>query len=953
MQTRFKKGGKFFGIAITAVAKKICIFVALLAVALPSLAVFTGMDLDDTLANLLRELSHDYRQIARTQEDLKAYYDKQHKQMVEIAQNCNDLSLMLYSQKQDYTFDISFALERVTQEYENFNKNRKPYDRIVAQLDVEINRYARLIESLRRLPPELKEVELVPDSLAYHNDSLDAHLEHNESLMEQKLFDQVDLLMTIVAPDDSLASDSLTLDSLASLTDTAAARLRHKGSLTAKQQSSQGKAIAEAGGVQDTTANEASTSPFVLTEKGQMRRDSCLYYASRLLKIYAQTREVVMADSIYYIEAGLRMKESYDYAQEYYKILQNSVFVTGQTPWLQILMDPATYWQQAKIAMEERFSLNFFTQLSTLNDPDSLTSDSRLLNSATLFYLVIYIIFFFLMWGFAALLMLPAYRFIKPLNRAVAQEQKRYIALLLGCVLFIILSYESSLDARGAKSISLMHTFIWLLMAITAAQLIRLDPKKLQNGIHNYLSTIFTALFVISCRVLFLPTAFLNFIFPPLLLIMAAWQLATNLRRRGVSDQADAIIGWFSLAITAIAMFVSWAGYIFLALIILVWWYFLLTVILSIFSVWHLLLWYKRSRLDKRVANYKARISYLLGPAKENLLFFATWFYDLIRDVIVPLLVLVSFPLCIHWALNIFEFNDLYNHIFVQPFIHQGGADGFRVSLYDLLILTGLFFVFRYLNKAVHTIWQQSQYNHFLRKYNRKTIRSNEINLSLGNSLISVFIWFVYIYIFILTFRIPTSSLGLIAGGLSAGIGIALKDIINNFIYGIQLMGGRLRVGDWIECDGVRGAVTDISYQSTQIETINGTTVSFLNADLFSKSFTNLTKSDSYELLKLNVSVAYGTDLQRVREILVDALQVMRTKDAYGREIVEPKKGIYVVFGEFGDSSVDIVVKQYVLAAERIAYADRAPEVIYNALNANGIEIPFPQRDVRIITETD
>ena len=145
----------------------------------------------------------------------------------------------------------------------------------------------------------------------------------------------------------------------------------------------------------------------------------------------------------------------------------------------------------------------------------------------------------------------------------------------------------------------------------------------------------------------------------------------------------------------------------------------------------------------------------------------------------------------------------------------------------------------------------------------------------------------------------------------------------------------------------------DISYQSTQIETINGTTVSFLNADLFSKSFTNLTKSDSYELLKLNVSVAYGTDLQRVREILVDALQVMRTKDAYGREIVEPKKGIYVVFGEFGDSSVDIVVKQYVLAAERIAYADRAPEVIYNALNANGIEIPFPQRDVRIITETD
>ena len=79
----------------------------------------------------------------------------------------------------------------------------------------------------------------------------------------------------------------------------------------------------------------------------------------------------------------------------------------------------------------------------------------------------------------------------------------------------------------------------------------------------------------------------------------------------------------------------------------------------------------------------------------------------------------------------------------------------------------------------------------------------------------------------------------------------------------------------------------------------------------------------------------------------------MRTKDAYGREIVEPRRGIYVVFGSFGDSGVDIIVKQYVLAAERVAYADRAPEIMYNALNANGIKIPFPQCDVHMINDTD
>ena len=121
----------------------------------------------------------------------------------------------------------------------------------------------------------------------------------------------------------------------------------------------------------------------------------------------------------------------------------------------------------------------------------------------------------------------------------------------------------------------------------------------------------------------------------------------------------------------------------------------------------------------------------------------------------------------------------------------------------------------------------------------------------------------------------------------------------------------------------------------------------------FFSTVSRFTKSNSYELLKLHVSVAYGTDLQRTREVLVEAMQVMRTKDTYGREVVEPKKGVYVVFGAFGDSGVDIIVKQYVLAAERVAYADRALEIIYNALNANGITITFPQRDLHIIKDDD
>ena len=164
-------------------------------------------------------------------------------------------------------------------------------------------------------------------------------------------------------------------------------------------------------------------------------------------------------------------------------------------------------------------------------------------------------------------------------------------------------------------------------------------------------------------------------------------------------------------------------------------------------------------------------------------------------------------------------------------------------------------------------------------------------------------------------------------------------------------MSGRLRVGDWIECEGVRGQVTDINYQSTQVETEDATTVSFLNATLFGKSFTNLTRGNSYQFLKILVGVAYGTDVQKVREVLENAMEVMKTKDKYGRDVVDPRFGIYIRFGEFSDSAVEIAVKQFVLAPEHIVYRDKAKEVIYNALKENGITIPFPQRDVHIVKE--
>ena len=866
------------------------VLAALFLVAVPAMAVFTSMDLDATLSNLRHELFHDYRQMDKTRQQLNDKYNAQHQKMVGVVKKCNDMSLMLYSQKQEYTFDVSYALEKVTKEFNDFNKNRTPYDRIVNSLDVEIGRYARLIESLRRLPPELPDLEVGPDSLAYHNDTLDAHLMQSESLLQQELQEQVEAVV----------------------------------------------------------GNPA----FILSEAGQADRDSCLRYASELLTMYAETRALVMADSSHYREARLRMEESYQYARDYYGILEEKVFVEGQIPWWTILAHPGKYWKEAWMAMNERYSFSDLWKALTSNDLDyteeEIANSNRLTSSARMYWLIVYLLAFFILWGLSALLLLPVYRFIKPVGKLVAKEQKRYLALLLCCALFIILSYEVTDDDLIRKSISVVHTFIWLLIAIITAQLIRLEPARLKNSVRLYLPTIFTALLVISCRLLFVPNAFMNFFFPLLLLFMVLWQLAANLRYGAKAERADRIISWVSFAVTAVATLIAWTGFIFFSLIVLVWWYFQLAVVLAVLSVWSLTRLYKEKRLDQKVSAYSEKITFVSGADKEKLLFGATWFYDLLREVLMPLLLLISIPACVQWALEIFEFNDLYLTIFEKPFFRQGE---FRVSIYNILFLVGMFCIFRYANKAIHTIWQAFSYQRFLRKNNRTVVRDNEVNLSLGNSLISVFVWFIYADICILTLHIPTGALGLIAGGLSAGVGLALKDIINNFIYGVQLMGGRLRVGDWIECDGNLGKVIAINYQSTQVQELGGPVIAFTNTALFNKNFKNLTRGSAYVYVKVNVSVSYGTDVDKVREILLAAGEQLKTKDKYGRDVVDPNGGIRVGISDLGESSVIIAMKQSVLVEERFGFISRAKELIYKTLNEHGITIPFNQLDVHVISD--
>ena len=893
--------------------KLLTIVFAVLVFSIPLLSVVNGQALSDVLKDLRSELKMVYAQRTEEQAQFQKNYDREHKRMVDVITASNELSILLYTQEQDMTFDLAYALNKVSSAYKDFSKDRKPYDRIVKSLDVEIDRYARLIEALRRLPPVMTEIEIeiVPDSLLYHNDSLD-----------QSFFD------------------------IATTLEKEVIRIAIKDSLS---------------------------SPFVLDGDGEIYRDTCIRYASELLKMHANNRAAMVADSTHYQAAYWRMQEAYDYAQSRYRELEKYVFVDGQTSFLDILANPRFYWGRVKVDLHEQYDFTEITKDEPQADSLAVTAEEPLsdaveeedadlfaglsskgANSMLVLVSAIQLVALVIFWVIVFLILLALSR-IEKIKRRLPLGQLPLFSVLVGTILYFMVM---GVSVHGNEYIQLnaqhINTFLWLLIAITRSLVLRVKREQVHHSLRLYIPTIIIALIIIVCRISFVPDSFINFILPPILALAVVRQLAFSIAESGKATSVDSALGWISLAIYVISFSFSFIGYTFVALLILVWWYFQLAALLSIFCIADLLGRYKERWLDKRVEAMRQRITYVKGQDRESLLFGATWFYDFVRDVAIPAMLLVSLPLCLHLALNVFDFEDLYYTIFHRPFVLLTDKDGYetlRISGRSIIGLALLFLALRYFNRAIHAIWQYVRYATFMRKHNRTSIRANEINLALGNSIISVLVWMSYAVVVISVWKIPTGSLGLIAGGLSAGIGLALKDIINNFIYGIQLMGGRLRVGDWIECDGIRGKVTDINYQTTLVETLRGTQVAFLNASLFGKSFTNLTRNHAYELTIVKVGVAYGTDFQRVREALEKGLEALKTKDAYGRDVVEPGYGIYIRFDDFGDSSVNVAVRQYVLVPEQIEYVYRCKELIYKILAENGITIPFPQRDVHMIAD--
>ncbi|MDE7085224.1 MAG: mechanosensitive ion channel family protein, partial [Prevotella sp.] len=280
---------------------------------------------------------------------------------------------------------------------------------------------------------------------------------------------------------------------------------------------------------------------------------------------------------------------------------------------------------------------------------------------------------------------------------------------------------------------------------------------------------------------------------------------------------------------------------------------------------------------------------------------------------------------------DVFNLSDLCWRIFNTNFINLSHL---KVSILSLSLVVNLWFIFSYVNRTVLKLMRM----HYEIK-DASTAASREV---MGRNVVQVIIWGAWFLITMAILGISMEWLMVVTGGLSTGIGFASKDIIENIYYGISLMTGRIKVGDWIQVDGTMGKVTSISYTSTVIESLYGEVITFQNSQLFSKNYKNLTRNHGYVLQVIPYGVAYGSNLQQVIA-LVDA-----AVDGLHHQWMDNTKKVKSVVGELGDSSVNLKMFVWADAVKKSYVISDVLRTIYDTLNQNGIEIPFPQQDVHI-----
>ena len=643
-----------------------------------------------------------------------------------------------------------------------------------------------------------------------------------------------------------------------------------------------------------------------LSEEAQVNRNVDLTLAVNIRRQLVEKQKQLQAYVQAYDRTDRKLQALNDYANRRYEDIQNSIFNNGGDNYLRILRNISMNYKEAKTSVTEKYK----------PVPGMMSQwDVRII--FILFGIIIF-------WGLISIFLnLFTIRIVitQLMKHGMFESRKESFMAKCPC-LIMAMTVVTFAVILGIVRMTVTQNFVimasqllveysWLVGVILVSILLRVDNDKIKNTFRIYSPLMLVGFIVIVFRIILIPNDLVNLIFPPVLLLCALWQWNVIGRKHNQVLRTDKTYAFISLAVFGASTIFAWTGFTLLAVQLIIWWTMQLTCVLTITCCegW-LSVYAKRKKLADKAITDK-------------------WLYRFIYKVLLPISGVLSFIISIYWAADVFNMSDTTWEIFNKDYIK---TSNFTASLYSISEVACLYFLFNYLN-----ITSVDFMRHHFEKADPASAASKIV---MFKNVMQVIIWGIWLMIALNVFQVGKSWLLAIFAGLSTGLGFASKDILENIYYGISLMMGRVKVGDYIICDGTRGKVSSISYTSTMLEATDGSVIAFQNSQLFSKNYKNMTKNHGYELDILEVGIAYGSNVKEVKQILIDALMKL--------DCIYQAKGVKVLLKSFDDSCITLRIVVWVNVLTQAIDDATIMECIYDTLNDHNIEIPFPQREITI-----
>ena len=774
------------------------ITILLFILTLPTHAVLQEDSLKNSLQVLRSELIAQHLEQTKQLNKSRFITEQVTSQLKEIGDKSAQISLMLYSQKTDNIFDLTYACQQATELWKDFQTKTRPFHDLITESNEEIARY---------------------DSL-------------------------INVLSTMYI--------------------------------------------------------------FGLTPKMKTDRNVCLTLAASIRRMLKERNDSYQ-EYIQYYKFSQQQLEALDaYAQKRYEEIQSGIFTNSGDNYFKFLKTARLRFNQMNTTLSEKYTSD--PVVASQWDVKWIIT----LFSMILIYGLIAILINYLSIRFLVTKVMKTNRFEQKSHAFLA---KRTCIIMLASVitfsiiLVIIRLFSPSNFVHMACSLLLEYT--WMLTVIFASLLLRVEGSQTHNAYRIYYPLIMIGFFVITFRIVMLPSSIVTLLFPPLLLIDTLWQARMIYRYHKLVPRYDLNFAYMSQLVFVFSLVSAWIGYTMFAVQVIIWWSMQLACILTI------------AFFKDYLNQYRAK-----HPIK-NLSPIKVWSLRFIDIVLIPIALVISFFMAVYWATDVFNLSGLTWDLIRDNFID---STNIKISVYAIAVVTILWFVFNYLNLTIRDAIKL-----YLKRNDPSTA---EARATMYINVLQVFIWGAWLLTTLSIIKVSSTWLVVVTGGLSTGIGFAMKDILENIYYGISLMAGRIKIGDYIICDDIRGRVSSISYTSTMIEALDGSVIAFQNSQLFTKNYKNMTKNHGYELDILEVGVAYGTNIKEVKALLTDAITSLG--------VTYEAQPVVVRLKSFDDSCITLSIIVWLNVFTRGSDIGDIMECIYETLNKNGIEIPFPQREITI-----